>query len=168
LHQKGSHGPSYYERSPEAFKAFLPECKSNQLQRCTSEEINNAYDNSIVYTDYVLGQLINQLKANTQYATAMLYMSDHGESLGENGFYLHGFPYAIAPKEQTEIPMIFWASESYREQLGLDWACIKNKAHEPISHDNLFSSLLSLLDIKTAVLDSALDFTAGCKTRSVP
>jgi lipid A ethanolaminephosphotransferase len=168
LHQKGSHGPSYFERSPEGFKPFLPECKSNQLQRCTSEEISNAYDNSIVYTDYILGQLINQLKANTQYATAMLYMSDHGESLGENGFYLHGFPYALAPKEQIDIPMIFWASEAYREQFGLDWACIKNKAHEPVSHDNLFSSVLSLLDIHTDVLDTALDFTAGCTTRATP
>lgn len=168
LHQKGSHGPSYFERSPMDFKPFLPECRSNQLQRCTVEEILNAYDNTIFYTDYVLGQLINQLKANTDYATAMLYVSDHGESLGENGLYLHGFPYALAPKEQKEIPMIFWASEDYKSQFGLDWACMKSKAHQPVSHDNLFSTVLSLLDVTTTTLDPSLDFTAGCKTAPAP
>lgn len=168
LHQMGSHGPSYFERSPQEFKPFQPECRTNQLHHCSSEEISNAYDNSIVYTDHVLGQLINQLKNNSQYATAVLYVSDHGESLGENGFYLHGFPYALAPKEQIEIPMIFWASSDFKTQMQLDWSCLKNKAHEPLSHDHLFSSVLSLLDIKTSVLDGSLDFTAGCRTAPAP
>lgn len=168
LHQKGSHGPSYFERSPQDLKPFQPECRSNQLQRCSSEEISNAYDNSIAYTDHVLGQLINQLKNSDQYATALLYLSDHGESLGENGFYLHGFPYALAPKEQIEIPMIFWASEDFKQQMKLDWACLKNKAHDRLSHDHLFSSLLSLLDVKTSVFDSSLDFTSGCRATDTP
>ncbi|MEY4588795.1 MAG: hypothetical protein RL497_871 [Pseudomonadota bacterium] len=162
LHQKGSHGPSYFERSPTEFKHFLPECRSNQLQRCSSEEINNSYDNSIVYTDYLLSQLITQLKNNSEFDTALLYVSDHGESLGENGFYLHGFPYAIAPKEQIEIPMIFWASEGFKTHFELDWTCMKNKINQPLSHDNLFSSVLSLLNIKTSAIDATLDFTAGC------
>ena len=98
----------------------------------------------------------------------MLYLSDHGESLGENGFYLHGFPYALAPKTQIEIPMIFWASEDFKNQMQLDWACLKNKAHDTFSHDHLFSSVLSLLDIKTSVFDGNLDFTAGCKMATAP
>lgn len=162
LHQKGSHGPSYFERSPAQFKQFLPECTSNQLQRCTNEEITNAYDNSILYTDYMLGQLINELKAASDYDTAMVYVSDHGESLGENGFYLHGFPYALAPKEQTQIPMVVWLSEGFKSRLHLDWDCLNNNRHLQLSHDNIFSSVLALLDIKTQVFNPQLDFTSGC------
>lgn len=162
LHQKGSHGPSYFERSPAQFKQFLPECTSNQLQRCTSAEITNAYDNSIVYTDYVLGQLINTLKAASDIDSAMLYVSDHGESLGENGFYLHGFPYALAPKEQTQIPMVLWLSDGFKSRLNIDWDCLHNNRHQLLSHDNLFSSVLALLDIKTSVFNPQLDFTSGC------
>lgn len=162
LHQKGSHGPSYFERSPAQFKQFFPECNSNQLQRCSSEEITNAYDNSILYTDYMLGQLINQLKSAREFDTAMLYVSDHGESLGENGFYLHGFPYALAPKEQTQIPMLLWLSEGYKTRLNLDWTCLGNNRHHILSHDNLFSSVLTLLDINSQVVNPQLDFTSGC------
>jgi lipid A ethanolaminephosphotransferase len=162
LHQKGSHGPSYFERSPAQFKQFLPECTSNQLQRCSSEEITNAYDNSILYTDYVLSQLISELKSASEYDTAMLYVSDHGESLGENGFYLHGFPYALAPKEQIQIPMLLWLSDGFKSRLKLDWQCLNNNRHTVLSHDNLFSSLLALLDIKTQVFNPQLDFTSGC------
>lgn len=162
LHQKGSHGPSYFERSSAPFKQFLPECASNQLQRCSSAEITNAYDNSILYTDYVLAQLINTLKAAEDVDTAMVYLSDHGESLGENGFYLHGFPYAIAPKEQTQIPMLLWLSEGFKRRLNIDWNCLKNNRHQELSHDYLFSSVLALLDIKTSVLNPQLDFTRGC------
>jgi lipid A ethanolaminephosphotransferase len=167
IHQKGSHGPSYFERSPTEFKPFLPECRSNQLQRCTVEEITNAYDNSIVYTDHVLHELIQQLKSAAKDCdVAMLYLSDHGESLGKNGFYLHGFPYNIAPKEQIEIPMILWASEGYKTRFALDWPCLKAQAHQPLSQDNLFSSVLSLLNIQTQVYDTSLDFTARCQKSS--
>ncbi len=163
LHQKGSHGPSYFERSPAGFKQFLPECTSNQLQRCSSAEITNAYDNSILYTDYVLSQLIAELKSAGDVDTAMLYVSDHGESLGENGFYLHGFPYALAPKEQTQIPMLLWMSDGFKQRLNLDWDCLADKRHALLSHDFLFSSILALLDIKTQAANPQLDFTAGCR-----
>jgi lipid A ethanolaminephosphotransferase len=165
IHPKGSHGPSYFERSPAEFKPFLPECRSNQLQRCTFEEITNAYDNSIVYTDHILNTLIEQLKSvEHNYDVAMLYLSDHGESLGKNGFYLHGFPYHIAPKEQVEIPMILWASEGYKTHFGLDWQCLQQQVHNTLSHDNLFSSVLALLNIQTQAYSTDLDLTAACQT----
>ena len=119
LHQKGSHGPSYYKRSPKNFKQFLAECAQAAVPDCDQHSIINAYDNTIVYTDYVLGKLIDLLKAQS-YATAMLYISDHGESLGENNIYLHAFPYAIAPRQQTHVPMIFWASSSYLREKAVD------------------------------------------------
>jgi lipid A ethanolaminephosphotransferase len=166
LHQKGSHGPSYFERSPSEHKHFWPECRTNQLQRCTTEEIINAYDNSLVYTDYVLNELILQLvDLQDEFDVAMLYVSDHGESLGENGFYLHGLPYRIAPKEQIEIPMLLWASLGYKTRFGLDWACLKAKAHLPLSHDHLFSSLLAILNIKTNSYTTALDLTSPCQSK---
>ncbi len=107
LHQKGSHGPSYYKRSPKNFKKYTPECTQDNVQDCERQSIINAYDNTILYTDHFLAKLIARLKKEN-YPTAMLYVSDHGESLGENNMYLHGMPYSLAPKQQTQVPMIFW------------------------------------------------------------
>ena len=93
LHQMGQHGPAYYKRYPASFETFTPACQSNQLETCSGDEINNAYDNSILYTDFFLSEVIKVLKRNEQkFESAMFYVSDHGESLGENGLYLHGLP----------------------------------------------------------------------------
>ena len=80
LHINGSHGPSYYKRTPAAFKTFMPECSIDNVQDCSQQEIVNAYDNTIVYTDYVLAKVIDLLSAQ-DIPGAMLYVSDHGESL---------------------------------------------------------------------------------------
>lgn len=148
LHIKGSHGPSYYKRSPAELKAFLPECTQDNVQDCPQETIVNAYDNTIVYTDYVLSKVIDTLKAQ-QADTAMLYLSDHGESLGENGIYLHGLPYALAPKEQTHVPMLFWASDKFTTDHQLAKETISATSHAPYSQDYIFHTILGLFHIRT-------------------
>jgi len=156
LHQKGSHGPSYYKRSPKNFKQFLPECSQDDVQECDQQSIINAYDNTIVYTDYVLGKVIDLLKAQS-YATAMLYTSDHGQSLGENNIYLHGLPYAIAPRQQKHVPMIFWASSSYLREKNIDQDLLRKHRIDRLNHDYLFHSLLGLFSVTTDAYRPELD-----------
>ena len=109
----GSHEPAYYKCYPESFNTFKPACNSLELSSCTNKEINNAYDNAIFYTDYFLSHVISLLKENTpKFEITMFYISDHGESLGESGLYLHGMPYIFAPDSQTKVPLIVWASET--------------------------------------------------------
>jgi len=163
LHQNGSHGPAYYLRYPEAFKKFTPVCETNQLQDCTQEEISNAYDNTILYTDYFLSKVINLLKNNSdRYNTAMMYLSDHGESLGENNLYLHGMPYFIAPETQTHVPFLAWLSSSFEGVSNLDDACIRQQQNSSLSHDNIFHSILGLLKIETAIYNPKFDIFAAC------
>lgn len=164
LHQMGSHGPAYYLRSPKAFKIFLPECETNTLQSCTREQVINAYDNTILYTDHFLAQTLQWLKARSdRFDTAMLYMSDHGESLGENNIYLHGLPYMIAPDVQTHIPMIVWLSPQMEQRTGVTMQCLREQQEKPFSHDNLFHSVLGVLDIQTAVYRRERDLFALCE-----
>ncbi|ASY66150.1 conserved putative membrane protein (plasmid) [Sinorhizobium sojae CCBAU 05684] len=163
LHQLGSHGPSYYLRYPEAYRRFTPDCRTPELMRCTREEIVNAYDNTILYTDHILASVARLLrKHQDRVAGAMIYMSDHGESLGENGLYLHGAPYAFAPKEQTRVPFIAWFSQFYQEKMGVDVACLAKDAEKPKSHDNLFHTVLGMMDVRTSVYDRSLDAFAAC------
>ena len=124
LHTKGSHGPAYYQRYPDAFARFQPACATNELQRCPREQIINAYDNTILYTDHVVASAIRALRDDDKVDSALLYISDHGESTGENGLYLHGAPYLIAPESQTHLPMLLWLSDGFRARRGLDGACI--------------------------------------------
>ena len=166
LHQMGSHGPAYYKRSPPTHKPFQPECKTNILQNCPIQQIINAFDNSIVYTDYLLSRGIDWLsKQQTNYETAMLYLSDHGESLGENNIYLHGLPYALAPKEQKQVPMIFWLPPSTRLSKGVDYGCLHQKLDEPFSHDNLFHTVVGLVGIQTKSYQTSLDILHSCRSR---
>lgn len=158
LHMIGSHGPTYYRRYPAEFAKFSPDCPRSDIQNCDSQALINTYDNTIAYTDYVLGEIVNTLK-NVPNAS-MLYLSDHGESLGEKGLYLHGFPYQIAPQEQTHIPMLFWASKfedsGYRN-------CIKNLANHPYSQDNLFDTLLGLSSVKSITYQPTMDIFKQCE-----
>ena len=159
LHTMGSHGPAYYKRYPDSFEVFSPTCQTNQLNECSDEEINNAYDNTIVYTDYVLSKLISVLENNTKVAeSAMFYVSDHGESLGENGLYLHGMPYLIAPDEQKKVAALMWFNEGLSQLFDLD--SIKEKIEMPLSHDNLFHTLLGLMNIETEVYEQDMDIFA--------
>lgn len=161
---KGSHGPSYFKRYPLAFERFSPVCDNNQLDRCDRQSIVNAYDNSLSYTDYVLGQTIDLLKRNSQrFDTGMLYVSDHGESLGENGLYLHGLPYAMAPREQTHIPMLLWLSDGLARSAALDAGCLRQQSGRTLSHDNLFHSMLGLMKVQTSAYRADLDLFRACQ-----
>ncbi|MBH3389287.1 phosphoethanolamine--lipid A transferase [Pseudomonas putida] len=163
LHYKGSHGPAYYKRYPSQFKKFAPVCETNELDKCKQEEVVNAYDNSILYTDYVTANLIDILAANTKFDTALMYVSDHGESLGEGGLYLHGLPYVMAPDEQTKVPLVLWMSDSLAKSEKVNVGCLKAQTTSPLSHDNLFHTVLGMMNVQTSSYRSALDFTAPCK-----
>jgi lipid A ethanolaminephosphotransferase len=163
MHQMGGHGPAYYKRSPPAFKKFLPECTSNSLQSCEREALVNAYDNSIVYTDHLLASAIGWLKAQeARSAPAMLYLADHGESLGENNLYLHGMPYSVAPDVQKRVPWITWLSPAFEQRSQVTTACLQQQLDAPISHDNYFHSVLGLMNVQTSVYQPALDIYARC------
>ncbi len=146
MHQLGSHGPEYYKRYPESFEYFKPACKTNKLGDCTEEEIINAYDNTIRYTDHFLAGIINLLKKNDDYFEAgMLYVSDHGESLGENGIYLHGMPYAIAPEAQKHVGVILWGGK-YFDFPVKKILPLKDKDY---TQDQLYCTLLAMFEVKT-------------------
>lgn len=156
LHLLGSHGPSYYKRYPAEFRRFTPDCAQDDVQSCSRETIVNAYDNTMLYTDHVLARLIRLLERHQdQVEPTMLYMSDHGESLGESGIYLHGLPYAVAPEEQTHVPGVVWSPS-------LDLACVRAHRMRVYSHDNLFPTLLGLFSIQTTEYHEGDDMLAGC------
>jgi len=164
LHQLGNHGPAYFRRYPAAFARFTPACEDEDLQHCTREQIVNAYDNALLYTDHLLAQLIAQLQARADTVdSALLYVSDHGESLGENRLFLHGMPYAIAPDVQTKVPMVLWASQGFAQDVGLDLGCLRRRAQAGVSHDHLFHTLLGLLDVTTSLYEPSWDFSAECR-----
>ncbi len=146
LHQMGSHGPAYYKRYPPEFERFTPACQSAELSNCDQQSIINAYDNTIYYTDYFLSKVIEWLQQNSNdFETTMVYVSDHGESLGENGLFLHGMPYLFAPQAQTKVPVVVWAGP--RSDVDYD-ATVKLK-DQSYSHDDVFPSLLKLFEIES-------------------
>lgn len=164
LHTMGSHGPTYFKRYPDRFKKFTPACDTANLQDCTREQIINTYNNTIVYTDYIIASVINTLKKHNALQSGMLYVSDHGESLGENNIYLHGLPYAIAPDFQKKVPMILWLSKDAEKSLNIDNTCLRQQAEtEELSHDNYFHSVLRLLFIKTHAYEQSLDIFKKCE-----
>lgn len=162
LHQMGSHGPAYWKRSPPGRKPFQPECQTNVLQKCDRQALVNTYDNSIAYTDHVLAQSIAWLKQRSaSHATSLLYVSDHGESLGENNLYLHGLPYSFAPREQTHVPMVMWFSNAVAG--ALKPGCLASRLDVPLSHDNLSHTVLGLMGVQTQVYQPTLDAIAPCQ-----
>lgn len=169
LHTIGSHGPSYFQRYPKEFRAFTPTCDTAEIRTCSNEEIVNTYDNTILYTDHIVSSAIDILKKFPDYESSLLYVSDHGESLGENGLYLHAVPYLAAPKEQTQVPMVLWMSKVMQKEDFIDEACMRQFAKEKaISHDYLFHSLLGLLEVNSKHYDEKLDFFASCRTKALP
>lgn len=161
LHMMGQHGPAYWERTPEHLKVWGPECRSADLSRCTSESIAAAYDNSVRYTDRVLADLIRTLKSRTEADTALVFVSDHGESLGEEGLYLHGAPFLIAPGVQKTVPMVMWFSEGFAGDFSIDRVALRERAAKGgITHEHLFSTVLGLLRVKSSAARRAFDLTA--------
>jgi len=166
LHQMGSHGPDYFKRYPRQFERFTPVCQSNALNQCDRQSIINGYDNTLVYTDHVLASLIDVLRSKQgKVDTAMLYLSDHGESLGEYNLFLHGTPYMVAPEQQKHVPMLAWFSDSYRQRFGVDVDCLQQRRERSLSQDNLFHSMLGLLQVNTSLYNPDLDLFASCRPK---
>ena len=171
FHMLGNHGPAYFRRYPPAFARFQPECRDDDLRRCTAEQVVNAYDNALLYTDHVLATTVRALQSRAgEVDSALLYVSDHGESLGERGLFLHGLPYAIAPVEQTRVPMVWWASAGFEKAAGLRSGCLeghlRQRAEQPAAHDHLFHTLLGALDVRTALHERDRDLLAACRASS--
>jgi lipid A ethanolaminephosphotransferase len=166
LHMIGSHGPTYFKRYPIEKRVFIPDCQRSDIQNCSQQQLVNTYDNTIAYTDFVLSEVIDELAkltARDSIKTSLLYISDHGESLGENGIYLHGLPYTFAPKEQTRIPMIYWASPL---QTDFDLPCLNDLTQAPVSHDNVFDTLLSIMSVRSTAYRIDSDPFIQCKSQS--
>ena len=165
LHQKGSHGPAYARRYPAAFGQFGPVCDAADFEKCSRDSITAAYDNTILYTDYFLSKTIDLLRDSAETSavdTSLVYFSDHGESLGENNLYLHGAPYMIAPAEQTHVPLMVWMSDGFSRRFRIDPACLDARTRQSFSHDNIFHSILGMLDVNTAVFNPRLSLFSAC------
>lgn len=147
LHTSTSHGPTYSKKYPPRFETFKPVCNSVELGKCSQTELINAYDNTIVYTDYILYHVIEDLKALKEFNSAMIFVSDHGESLGENNLYMHGLPLSIAPKEQYEIPFIVWTSDGSKQL----------KPNKVLSQNNVFHSVLKFLSVQSPIYDEKMN-----------
>ncbi len=163
IHMIGSHGPAYYLRYPAEAEVFAPACRTAEFADCTTDEIVNAYDNSIRFTDHVIAQTIDLLARQSDVIPAVFFLSDHGESLGEDGLYLHAAPYFLAPDTQTQVPMVMWLSPLYQQELKVDQACLKTKADTELSQDNVFHTVLGLMDVVTTVRDDSLDLATACR-----
>ena len=156
LHQMGNHGPAYYKRYPKSFEKFTPVCTTNQLEACSREEIANAYDNALLYTDDFLSRVIAFLKQyDRDYQTAMLYIADHGESLGEKGLYLHGLPYFMAPDAQKHVGALMWFGSQSKRHLPIEK--LRQNADKDFSQDNLSHTLLGIFGVQSKVYEKGKD-----------
>ncbi|GAA0235309.1 phosphoethanolamine--lipid A transferase EptA [Marinomonas primoryensis] len=155
LHQTGSHGPSYYSKYPKEFEVFKPVCRSVELNNCTQKELINAYDNTILYNDHFLDNLRQILDGLSQTSSAYLYVSDHGESLGEGGIYLHGTPHTIAPDQQLKVPFFVWMSQSFIDQKHI--SVDKLKQREQSTQANIFHSVMGAFDMDSEIYNKDLD-----------
>jgi lipid A ethanolaminephosphotransferase len=163
FHDMGSHGPAYFRRYPKRFAKFTPDCATPELWKCSRESLFNAYDNTIVYTDHVLAERIRLLKSmSDRFDTLLIYVSDHGESLGEHNLYLHGAPYAIAPEEQKRVPYLMWLSDAYRRRFLVDDSCLRNQKDSPLSHDTLYHTVLGALGLRNGFYRGELDLFSRC------
>lgn len=165
IHTIGSHGPTYNHRYPPAFRKFVPTCETSQIQECSQQQLVNTYDNTLLYADYIVDKAIKVLQAHQDnFTTSLVYLSDHGESLGENGAYLHGLPYAIAPKVQKHVPMLIWLSPDYQQRYAVDTKCLNQRAStQEYSQDNLFSTLLGMTGVQTHEYVASDDILTACR-----
>ncbi|MGK9172361.1 phosphoethanolamine transferase EptA [Yokenella regensburgei] len=165
IHTIGSHGPTYYNRYPASFRKFTPTCDTNQIQTCSREQLVNTYDNTILYVDYIVDKVIKLLQSKQdRFTTSLVYLSDHGESLGENGVYLHGLPYSIAPASQKHVPFLIWLSDDYQHRYGVSSTCLQKEAQQKkVSQDNLFSTMLGLTGVETKEYRAQDDILTACR-----
>ncbi|WP_312688319.1 phosphoethanolamine transferase EptA [Kosakonia sp.] len=168
LHTIGSHGPTYYNRYPPQFRKFTPTCDTNEIQTCSQQQLVNTYDNTILYVDYIVDKAIKLLQSKQdKFTTSLVYLSDHGESLGENGVYLHGLPWSIAPETQKHVPMLLWLSEDYQQRYGINSQCLqKNAREQDVSQDNLFPTMLGILGVSTKEYRAQDDLLTSCREQA--
>ena len=148
LHTSTSHGPKYADKCPEEFHVYQP-----------VDNLVNAYDNTIRYTDFLLDGLINTLRGLTDWHTAMIFISDHGESLGENNMFMHGLPMKLAPKEQYEIPFLVWTSDNFRRYKPTAQSQEAPAGELPalLEQHYIFHSVLNLLSIESPAYNEKFD-----------
>ena len=164
MHQRGSHGPNYYERYPEEFKKYSPICETRDLKSCKKQELVNTYDNTIYYTSHILAKTIDELKKlEDEYNIAFLFTSDHGESLGENDIYLHSAAYDIAPSGQKRVPLMLWFSKGYIDENKINMECVNKLKTQPFSHDNIFHTVLGISNIENKYYNQKLDILSKCR-----
>lgn len=165
LHPMGSHGPAYFQNTPDDRKPFQPECRSVSLRSCDKAALDNAYDNTIAYTDHVLGLAIDWLaRQGERYDPALFYLSDHGESLGERAMYLHGMPWRIAPREQTHVPWIVWWPAATAKSAGVTLACLQSRRDAALTHSHLAHTMLAWMGVRTSAYRREADALAPCRT----
>jgi lipid A ethanolaminephosphotransferase len=163
LHQMGSHGPAYHRRSSPANKRFLPECATHVTSDCSRGQLVNVYDNSIVETDHFVSRTIDWLQTQQdRFETGLIYLSDHGESLGENGLYLHGLPYVIAPDVQKHVPWVLWPG-TLLARTQVAERCLRAGTDAALTHDHFYHSVLGLLDVRSSTYRTQLDAFASCR-----
>jgi lipid A ethanolaminephosphotransferase len=168
LHMQGNHGPAYYRRYPHSFRHWLPTCDSPDLDTCDRQALVNTYDNAVLYTDHLLAQAVERLGTVTSHDNALIFVADHGESLGEHHLYLHGAPYAIAPAEQIHVPLVMWLSPGFSVAENVDLPCMQRRAQQSASHDYLFHTVLGMFDVRTAIYDRRFDLIAPCRHADRP
>ena len=144
IHAYTNHGPAYDTNYPDQFRVFLPVCNTVEMSKTNKVELDNAYDNSVVYTDYLVHSVIETLRSIPSRRAMMLFVSDHGESLGENNLYMHGVPMSMAPREQLEIPFVVWTSDN---------ASLSYKDLPEVTQYFVFHSILRLYGIDTPVYE---------------
>lgn len=168
LHTIGSHGPTYHERYTDEYRQFTPTCDTNEINKCSNEQLVNTYDNTILYIDQFLNQVIHRLEGRDDWESSMIYISDHGESLGENGIYLHSTPYDIAPDTQTHVPMVMWFNKTWQQNEGISHDCLlQNAKNNAYSHDYLYSTLFAMTDMKKqGTYNADLDILNACKAKA--
>ena len=145
IHTSTSHGPTYFKKYPKEFERFTPVCTTVEMSEANTEELINAYDNTILYTDYLIHSGIEQLRRLEGWRSTLLFVSDHGESLGENNLYMHGMPKSMAPREQFEIPFIVWTSDG------------RTTTQSEVGQYHVFHTVLNALSIESEVYNPEYD-----------
>lgn len=141
LHMMGSHW--WYEtRYPEKFRNFKPVIKSKHVNSNSKEEMINSYDNTILYLDYFINETIKYIEAKNS-NSLIIYLSDHGEILGENNLWLHA-----QPEKASENPaMLIWYSEKFKQQNEAIISRLQSHKNRTIPLDFFFHSILELYKI---------------------
>jgi lipid A ethanolaminephosphotransferase len=163
LHFRGSHGTEYYKRYPQEYEKWSPSCKEKELRKCNKESIINSYNNSIRYNMKLVADTIKTLQEEKNINTALFFVSDHGEAIGDNGFYLHATPLIFTKESVGKVASFMWFSNNFLKELQLNKQCMQDKETEKLTHFNIFHTTLNILKIKNENYNENLDIFKLCK-----